>query len=792
MYVPYRGASVPKLTTINRLRDSLKEQGVSISARTLRNQKGRLAEAGITILTEKQYEAILKENGPTEDLFSGYITEQEYQEQYKSNGANALKEQINSICKHYKLPQAFPESSLSLDSVENCYNSAAESLKNWKDLGLSIDEYAIVSKVIRNTYRPMQDLTVPDDHRGKVTTLFQNQTGNTPSEEQIRTIFGMFCQLTARYHFQDVPFAVVQSVAGASKTTCSLITAMYIEQELGHNIYILTATNGARISGRSRSITISKFLNIKAGENIVGKSATDIRECFESFAHDDVIEKESMIIVDEFSLADPEIIDTIKLLGTRILFVGDLAQLTRSARLPGTVILSLRETYRWFGGKGNALTAQISTDLRLNNNFDDMREYLVDLAFRTAPNTKMMGMFAADLKASTDVRSNSTRLTSTYENAFTDYIDLIKSYTELDQQIVTYATEAVRVLNRIVNDGDTIKPGSKVIIEKQEITAPRAIKGSIWKVHSVNTKEGLCTITQEQVGDYQTLPLSSVSLGFCITTFKAQGSQWDYVLSVTGTANKENLLPDTYVLLTRAVEETKVLFRSGTEEGERVLLEIHRPDFKSLSKQSQHIKSYEATLITLSRNTLSEETNKRLLARVQEQKLINYSNKQEPVIPAVLSEPTYKLLRYYPETGKILYPPKRDDGKDKLPLYQAQYAQAEAAKRGITTILCANLQHSNMVVIDCDSKEAVEAFIHLADTTEAWVNDDQSSMHLVFKTDSLYPTEIKSTTKGVDFLGNLSKTDRHIKPNKKWNGKEATLLTNDIYQYYKSFVTGDV
>lgn len=162
---------------------------------------------------------------------------------------------------------------------------------------------------------------------------------------------------------------------------------------------------------------------------------------------------------------------------------------------------------------------------------------------------------------------------------------------------------------------------------------------------------------------------------------------------------------------------------------------------------------------------------------LEDDKNINHFNDNSYTKDIILSN---LCINENPRLVKI-YTPVFSNGS-RLPRDKTTLTYEEAIVYPGSICVAEELQHSNRIVIDCDSLETVKLFKDYIELTESYISEDRDKAHLVFITDRLIPTKHRVK---LDLLGNLKCQIRKIKPNKQYNGIKVPMkLTQEIIDIF--------
>lgn len=585
----------------------------------------------------------------------------------------------------------------------------------------------------------MTRLSLTEEEKNNITEVFLRVTGHTPDEEQIRAV-----SLMARTLTKVRSLTYVQARAGASKTTCINVLAEYLKVNFNTKCHAVTFTRKA-----SKELTCSKTLHklvkdLLKLEDMNNRTEYDLKYEVEKAIYEGTLDKLPHLIVDEYGTMSNTMMDIAKMLSDNVIFVGDTAQIVQNQSFTGSCLCSLTKQYRFLG---SADSSQVSiSDARFANDYEAMKEVL---------KSKMVGVFSGKLK----YRSEGTKKVpyTDYKDAFNHLSSILDAYKDKDSLVVSYSLNAVEELNTVMNGSEDIKEGSKVSIT-QSLYRPDVSAGTLGRVVKVHDK--VATVFTEDC-EMVKVELTDLKLAYAMTTLSAQGSSAKRVLYVHGTAPQEHKLSDAYVGPTRAEVGWEVISRDFVD------CEIN--NFFSVLDMKEG-----------NRNTSIYETSVALGGIIRE---ANYdmSEAKATILSGLKTDGVKvhdtvetKTNNYccvlIARDGGYIFPKAEDRNLTR--------GQAEELLKTSKGYLAEELKGGDRIVIDCDSRETVDAFKKYADITEAYVSDD--SMHLVFTVDRLFPRI--TGKKDLDLLGNKVHSLRLEKPNKTPNNKEAIPLPQEVLE----------
>lgn len=606
-----------------------------------------------------------------------------------------------------------------------------------------------------------------DEELESIAEVFQRSTSFTPTPEQRKCVY-----YASRFLLDQSKDATaqIQSYAGTSKSTCIKAVVENIKSLTGVEPLVVSTTHRALEDFTSETKTVAKMLNDLIGASTIGEQAnivatalTQVMMLFED-------RKIPYLIVDEYSTIPQEILEALKLVAHRVLFVGDSEQLSRGTLIGAPVLSMLTEQFRFVNSTTDLQTR--ITSLIARKKVEDIDDLISQSSVATFTGTVLPEKDGRVIESKTK-----------YVGHFDHLQGLLCEYKGLDSQIVVYSRAAADEINSVINGSDEVQQGSKVIVISRDYSNPEAIPGTVGSVVEVVGKEALCISLK---GKIFSAKLKDLGLAYALTTTVAQGSCWDNVLAVLGTANKENIYRDAYSAITRAAKTLRVIQRStvNTEY-------IEMFDFLDSVEGNRN------TNLHHSRNVIAKYHTQELGLPAEE-------------VTKVLSSPAPKASKPSTSEPKAAAPAPTGDarygvivGNKKFPTAaKVTMTKAQAClkrdrlsrKHSVEVKVAENLHGGNRVVFDLDNALTVKVFAKFLDLTEAYISEDKSSAHIVFTTDEVLRTvhtRAGSDIKG-DFLGNAAYQLRIEKSNKVYNGKEAIPLPLDEYHKFIALLKGDI
>ena len=683
---------------------------------------------------------------------------------------------VNNYLYSIGLPQ--PYSDVELDSTINYSTSITlDDIKEYISKALSFKNLSV--KDVLTGYTALGNLESPkrlrltEEEKVVIKTSFIDRVGYEPEEEQLRLIGLMYKFFTTG----NDKYSFVQARAGTSKTTCLQVTQDVLKY---FNIKVpkIVSLTHKSLVGIKNSSTVHRDINSKFPQNLFGMEEVDLERLIEMLESVNGLTQEEYVCVDEFTLLNSFLINVLKKMYKRILFVGDTAQLGNSTSYVGPVLGTLTKQYRFAAAE---TTLQIDiTEAHFKNDKELVKQLL---------KPSIIGTFKAKLKAR--YVSGVMKPYTDYTDSFTDFKDVLDQYKTLDSMVIAFSSDAVHHLNILMNGGDDIiKRGSKVIIKDNPSFKEVTTQGSIFIVLD-STDNGLLKATNGS--DIVYLESSQVELAFALTSLKAQGSSWDHVLYIEGTASKKDIYKDIYSSVTRAKKTVRILSRG--EVNTKVvnlfkLLETKEGSRNTdLYKALQYIKqeaedaglSTEEVLKTESKvfKSVYIQSDEKSTTYIQDQHLQSLDTPKN-----LTKNYGFVLITGYDEKGNELkWYPNGEDQRNKTK-EEAQYLLDQHLKTGkyVTGYITEELCGGNRIVIDCDNEKTVNLFLKYKDITESYYSKD--SMHLVFTVDKFFKRSSFNQEDGFkgDLLGNATYSLRNVKDNKTPNYKEAVPLPVEVEQ----------
>lgn len=728
---------------------------VGISYKTVRNQKKKFQDLGVSFIRANEAEVLNEEDKLLK-----------------------LRGLINVLLNKKGLPSYFEAptpKNLSKQEALNQYTKLTkEELKATKE-----DVKAITTVNLQYKFPEFRPFVLEED-LALIKEIFQELFNLPPTEEQIKVVYKSYVFFTQR-KYDHIP-GVIQADAGSSKTTCMKALQRFMEKK-GVSVPKLISKTNKALEDIEYGATYTSFISdtldhlepVKHGSESTGATAL-----FSYLYHK---EKVPFLIVDEFSLLSLEEINTLVNVTDKILFVGDINQLGTLKAYPGIVIATLETQYRFL----NAVTPHQVT---LSSLLREKRE----LEMKAYVESHSVGSFDCFLNYK-ETSDGAIKPFCDYSKSFGQFKDLLSRYKGKDSHVIAYSVDAVKNINIIMNDGEEIKVGSKVRLIKKHHKLVNGVPGTYWYVTEV--KEHTCVCSSIERGLIE-VPKSSLTLGFATTSWVSQGSAWDNVLAVMGTADVGSKFTDMSTIATRCKKELKMIYRSeidvevkdvftflSSSVGNRYTSSA--TTIKAFCRYMRDIKELEGFEIIKSVN-FGIKLDGYMVEQVGEEdfKLIKLQDSKEdtPTEVETLTEPSYSYVSVYTSTkGKEVkvFPTANQRVKSEA---QVDLLINKRAKQGKKSIKAVNLYGSKYIVIDTDNAEKTKKYFDLiGDKTEVWISDDKDSAHFVFTVDKLYKskTQVLGRQTKVDLLGNNSKNQlRLLKDNKKHNGLSPIPLSEEI------------
>lgn len=627
----------------------------------------------------------------------------------------------------------------------------------------------------------MQRNTSTKEDRENIRQVFKDLFGDEfePTEEQVKTV-----SMSAKVILKGEGYHFIQARAGTSKTTCINVTHAYLKKHFNTTVKCIAFTNKAVKELPEGSSTFHKHVEVYTGLKGLGLMSDG--------TIDGVVERLSVmkkvgkggefLIVDEATTLSGLAISTIKAISNNILFVGDRAQISHNDSYMGTVIGTLSEQFR-FNNAEDSFQKDM-TESRFNCDWETMNRLL---------DTKSVGVFSGKLKYRRDENGNKTSYTD-YTGSFEHLEDVLKGYVDTNSAIIAYSTKACESINYLLNGGKELVVGSKVVLNTKvhaPILLTPADLGRVLEVYETEVK-----VLVE--GSIITLEKAKLSLAYAISTLSAQGSAWDNVLYVEGTAPKAKKMEDSYTGTTRPRISCRVIRRTSVDTSINnffSVLEMTEGDrnnsiystvtaMKDIIKEANYPMN-EAVPTVLSGLGVNDKKMKfePQVPTSREDKKVKFEphTPQETLTVQELSNYTYVLIK---EDGSPIHQPgvKRTLSKEDAIEALEQALENGNYKDGY---IAEELRGGNRVVIDCDNAEMVSLFKPYFESTEGYISLNEDKMHLVFTVDTLLPKCLgreERGSKGLDFLTNSVWSLRNIKANKDYNGKKAIPLPHEVLE----------
>ena len=400
---------------------------------------------------------------------------------------------------------------------------------------LLVDTIKIINEIeFRSIYR------ISNDDTSAIIKEFKNKYGANfePTDEQIKAV----AYMSKAFLFED-GFKYIQAKAGTSKTTC--ISALYLYMVNNYNkvVQCISLTNKAVKELPNGSKTFHKLIKDMLDlSDVINMDDESLRYIAEMKESSNEINKIDYLIVDEYTLLTPSAVEVCKRIAKNIVFVGDKAQLENGLVYIGNFLCTLSEQFR-FKNAEDSLQIDV-TEARFSNDIGGMNNII---------KPKFIGFFSGKLKYKDEGTKKIGYID--YNNAFTVLKKEIDEYKDLNSIILAYSSNACKNINKIANNGEDIKIGSKVILKRPVYNKRKVVQSSFGIVTSIRDDSA----TVDFDGKSVKVDMDSLELGYAITTLSAQGSSWDYVLFADGTSPKSFRIADIYVGVTRAKIGCKVI-----------------------------------------------------------------------------------------------------------------------------------------------------------------------------------------------------------------------------------------
>lgn len=400
---------------------------------------------------------------------------------------------------------------------------------------LLVDTIKIINEIeFRSIYR------ISNDDTSAIIKEFKNKYGASfePTDEQIKAV----AYMSKTFLFED-GFKYIQAKAGTSKTTCIGALYSYMVNNYNKVVQCISLTNKAVKELPNGSKTFHKLIKDMLDlSDIINMDDESLRYIAEMKESSGKINKIDYLIVDEYTLLTPSAVEVCKRIAKNIVFVGDKAQLENGLVYIGNFLCTLSEQFR-FKNAEDSLQIDV-TEARFSNDIDGMNKII---------KPKFIGFFSGKLKYKDEGTKKIGYID--YNNAFTVLKKEIDEYKDLNSIILAYSSNACKNINKIANNGEDIKIGSKVILKRPVYNKRKVIQSSFGIVTSICDDNA----TVDFDGKSVKVDIDSLELGYAITTLSAQGSSWDYVLFADGTSPKSFRIADIYVGVTRAKIGCKVI-----------------------------------------------------------------------------------------------------------------------------------------------------------------------------------------------------------------------------------------
>lgn len=570
----------------------------------------------------------------------------------------------------------------------------------------------------------------------------------TPEREQIEVVYMMYRALTKG----KSQISFVQALAGTSKTTCVNVLKHFMKDV---NVVSYTQMASSELeSGSTLHSLLKKHLKL----DVVNTPEDEILLAASMKAYLEDTKPIKRLVIDECTTITQNMLQSAMHLADKIVFVGDKNQFKNNSAFLGPRIGSLSKQYRFLNSE-SSLQVDI-TQAMLRKDTKEIKRLL---------DSATIGTFEA--KVRTRRTTSGTENYTDYSNSFSGVLDILKGYTDLKSIVVAYSKDACTHINNLLNGGKDITRGSKVTLTRTQYKPYPLPSGSFGTVLSVSGDT--CKVMFS--GGLYEVAKDEISLGYAVTSLKAQGSAWDNVLFIEGTAPRQAKMEDSYVCPTRAKVTLKVLSRGTVDTKELAVQSIH-----SMEEGNRNASVY-STLegvkeVAINSGLPLEEVNQIASSAFKVTPKSKVSTRSE-VSPKQYSNWGYQLDGSHPNALQMN---KTEE--------EARYLLNVQLKAGSTGFLTRNLEGTNIVVIDCDRKEAVEAFKQYQDKTHVYLSEDGTKAHYEFITDEVFTTK-HYAAKGLDFLGNAKYTRQNIKPNKVSNGLTPMKLTKEVLDCLARYVS---
>lgn len=627
-------------------------------------------------------------------------------------------------------------------------------------------------KTLYDSIYLLQDIEVSSETSLIINNTFLDLYGFYPSEEQIQVVAKSIRYASSNeLNYKSVS---IQSDAGSSKSTCAVVIQTILRSNL--NPLIVAKTNKA-IVGMNNAKTIARFLQENVGLSVTKDTWEERR--LKAFQKQNTID---FVIVDESSQVGE--LDRILLhtVCKKVLYCGDVNQCSpiHDRKAVDIVYLhSLKQQYRF-----------LYSQLKIN---EEPFQHVFTKYYKEKRKEKLQNLFDSLVVGEIftegyyEQEVNDYLLKNDYSHSFLQYNELLEQYKDNNSIIIAYSQNAVEAINNQLNEGPSLKINSKISL-KQNDYSNFQYNGYQYRVTEIlDNNKYRCKSIED--GSEYVFPGSWLSLSYALTTMSAQGSAWDNVLGIDRTCPNTELWTDRYVIITRAAKNIKFLRSKGINNKKAI----------EVTPEISFNLSLDNILMFFSNNAKEGNRNNLLYGCLRDLDKLNASQSYYDKLynlaidSGLLKEEITEMFNYKKDNLKLNclpinlnprsnreYTPVFTNGKT-LPGKERKLTYEQAASYNNLSYVSEELKNSNRIVIDCDSKETVDLFIKYADKTEAYINEDKSSAHFVFITDRVLPTKHKDK---IDLLGNEKYSLRNIKENKKYNNKQAIVLTQDVLDIF--------
>lgn len=400
---------------------------------------------------------------------------------------------------------------------------------------LLVDTIKIINEIeFRSIYR------VSTDDISAIIKEFKNKYGKSfePTEEQVKAVAYM-----SKSFLSEDGFKYMQAKAGTSKTTCINVLHSYMANNCNKTVQCISLTNKSVKELPDGSNTFHKLIKDTFDlSDVINMDDESLRYIAEMKECSNEIRKIDYLIVDEYTLLTPSSIDVCKRIAKNIIFVGDRAQLENGLVYIGNFLCTLSEQFR-FKNAEDSLQIDV-TEARFSNDIEGINKII---------KPKFIGFFSGKFKYKDEGTKKIGYID--YNDAFAALKEEIDKYKDLNSIILAYSSNACKNINKIANNGEDIKIGSKVILKRPVYNKRKVVQSSFGIVTLIRDDSA----TVDFDGKSVRVDIDSLELGYAITTLSAQGSSWDYVLFADGTSPKSFRIADIYVGITRAKIGCKVI-----------------------------------------------------------------------------------------------------------------------------------------------------------------------------------------------------------------------------------------